>query len=127
MESLKNVIVYIDHFLIHSKTHKEHLSTLYEVLNRLINNYTKVNLSKYHFENTEVSYLGFRLTPDSIKPGNNILKAVEKAKIPDSTKEIKSFMGLCNFFRTHVMDFAPLNKATRTRKDSSYQKGPITG
>ena len=124
MESLKNVIVYIDHFLIHSKTHKEHLSTLYEVLNRLTNNYTKVNLPKYHFENTEVSYLGFGLTPDSIKPGNNILKA----KIPDSTKEIKSVMGLCNFFRTHVMDFAPLNKATRTRrKDSSYQKGPITG
>ena len=38
-------------------------------------------------------------------------------------------MGLCNFFRKHVKDFAklcaPLNKATR--KDATYKSGQITG
>ncbi len=69
------------------------------------------------------------MTPEGIKPGKDKLKAVEKAKIPASKEEIKSFVGLCNFFRTHIKDFAricvPLNKATR--KDSEYTKGPITG
>ena len=54
------------------------------------------------------------------------LKADEIAKIPQAKEEIKSFMGLCNFFRTQVQDFAklcaPLNKATR--KDSTHKKGP---
>ena len=54
---------------------------------------------------------------------------MEKARIPETKEEIKYFVGLCNFFRTQVKDFAklraPLNKATR--KDSPYKSGPITG
>jgi hypothetical protein len=76
-----------------------------------------------------VNYLGFRLTPQGIKPGKDKLKAVEKAKIPGTKEEIKSFVGLCNFFRIYIKDFAricePLNKATR--KDSEYVRGPISG
>jgi hypothetical protein len=38
-------------------------------------------------------------------------------------------VGFCNFFRTHIKDFAricePLNKATR--EEAEYTKGPITG
>ena len=129
MDKLTNAIVYIDDILIHSKTHDSHLVTLDEVLQRLTDNNMKINLAKCHFGNTEVSYLGFRLTPEGITPGKDKLKAVEKAKIPETKEEIKSFVGLCNFFRTHVQGFAklcaPLNKATR--KDSTYKSGPITG
>jgi hypothetical protein len=67
-----------------------------------------------------VSYLGFTLTPDGIKPGKNKLKAIKDAKPPSDIKTILSFVGLCNFFRTHIKDFAliaaPLFKLTR--KDS---------
>ena len=86
MDKLKNVIVYIDDLLIHSKTHDDHLVTLDEELQRLTDNNMKINLAKCHFGNTEVSYLGFRLTPEGITPGKDKLKAVEKAKIPE-TKE----------------------------------------
>ena len=57
MDKLKNVIVYIDDLLIHSKTHEDHLVTLDEVLQRLTDNNMKINLAKCHFGNTEVSYL----------------------------------------------------------------------
>ena len=50
----------------------------------------------------EVSYLGFRLTPEGITPGKDKLKAVEEAKIPETKEEIKSFVGRCNIFRKHV-------------------------
>jgi hypothetical protein len=98
-------------------------------MTRLSDNNMKINIAKCFFGNTEVNYLGFRLTPQGIKPGKDKLKAVEKAKVPASKQEIKSFVGLCNFFRSHIKDFAdicePLNKATR--KDSDYTKGPIEG
>jgi hypothetical protein len=54
----------------------------------------------------EVNYLRFRLTPSGIKPGKDKLKAVENVKIPQTKEEIKSFVGLCNFFRTHIKDLA---------------------
>ena len=89
----------------------------------------KINLAKCNFGNKQVSYLGFRLTLGGITPGKDKLKAVEKVKIPETKEEIKSFVGQCNFFRTHVKDSAKLcehlNKAAR--KDSPYKSGPITG
>jgi hypothetical protein len=75
-------------------------------MSRLADNNMKINVAKCVFGNTEVNYLGFRLTPQGIKPGKDKLKAVEKAKIPATREEIKSFLGLCNFFRTHIKNFA---------------------
>ncbi len=87
----------------------------------------KINLEKCVFGNKEVSYLGFTLTPEGIKPGKNKLKAIKDAKPPTDVKTIRSFVGLCNFFRTHIKDFAliaaPLFKLTR--KDSGYKSGPL--
>ena len=66
----------------------------------------KIKLAKCHFGNTAVPYLGFRLMPDGITPAKDKLKAVETAKILETKEEIKYFVGLCNYFRTHVKDFA---------------------
>jgi hypothetical protein len=46
------------------------------------------------FGNKEVSYLGFTLTPEGIKPGKNKLKAIKDAKLPTDVKTICSFVGL---------------------------------
>jgi len=74
-----------------------------------------------------VSYLGFTLTPEGIKPGKNKLKVIKDAKPPTDVKTICSFVGLCNFFRTHIIFFAiiaaPLFRLTR--KDSGYKGGPL--
>jgi hypothetical protein len=63
LDKIKNVIVYIDDVLIHSKTHDQHLETLEAVFQRLQKYGMKINLDKCFFGNTEVSYLGFVLTP----------------------------------------------------------------
>jgi hypothetical protein len=74
-----------------------------------------------------VSYLGFTLTPEGIKLGKNKLKAIKDARPPKDIKTIQSFVGLCNFFMTHIMAFAliaaPLFKLKK--KDSGYKSGPL--
>ena len=127
MRDIPNVIVYIDDLLIHSKTHEEQLEYLEKVLIRLQENHMKLNIEKCFFGNTEVSYLGFVLTPEGIKPGKDKLKAIKNAQPPTDMKAVRSFIGLCNFFRTHIKNFslvsAPLTKLTR--KDSGYNGGPL--
>jgi len=74
------------------------------------------------YSETKKSYLGFTLMPEGIKPGKNKLQANKDAKPPTDIKTIQSFIELCNFFLTHIKDFAliaaPLFKLTR--KDSGY-------
>jgi hypothetical protein len=84
-------------------------------------------LDKCVFGKQEVSYLGFTLTPEGIKPGCNKLQAIRDARPPITIKMVRSFVGLCNFFRTHIKDLAviaaPLFKVTR--KDSGYKSSPL--
>jgi Reverse transcriptase (RNA-dependent DNA polymerase) len=118
--NISNVIVYIEDLLVHTQTQEEHIKVLDKVLERLHTNNLKINLDKCFFSNKGVSYLGFTLTPAGIKPGKNKLKAIKDAKPPSDVKTICSFVGLCNFFRTHIKNFAfiaaPLFRLTR--KDS---------
>ncbi len=127
LRGLQNTLIYIDDVLIHTDTHKKHLEALEQVLMRLHQHHLKINLDKCLFGDQQVSYLGFTLTPNGIKPGKAKLKAIQLATAPNDVKAIWSFVGLCNFFRNHIQGFAitaaPLFKLTR--QDSGYLSGPL--
>ncbi len=101
MDKIKNLIVYIDNLLVHSQTYERHLQSLEPVMQRLKENNMKINLSKCFCRNTEVNYLGFRLTPTDKKPCKDKLKPLETANIPQTKEKIKCFAGLCIFLHSH--------------------------
>ncbi len=76
----------------------------------------KTNISKCEFGSNNVNYLGYRLTPLGILPGADKLKAERNSEPPKNVHEVRQFMGLCNFFRSHSRNFAqigsPLHKLT---------------
>jgi hypothetical protein len=72
-----NIIVYIDDLLVHSKTQKEHSQQLIQLFSRLRNVGLKAKLLKCTLGANNVQYLGFRLTPEGILPGEDKLRAVK--------------------------------------------------
>jgi hypothetical protein len=62
----------------------------------------KANLNKCKFGSNNVSYLGYRLTPPGILPGADKLKAEQNSEQPKNVHEVRQFMGLGNFFGSHV-------------------------
>ena len=107
-KNLDKVIVYIDDLIVHTKSHDEHRRYLQKLFHRLRFYQLKLNLSKCFFGATNVSCLGYRLTPEGILPGSDKLQAIRDAKLPTSLSEVRAFLGLCNFFRSHVRRFAAL-------------------
>jgi hypothetical protein len=98
VNGIASIIMYINNLLVHSSTHEEHLATLNQVLKFLVQHNIKINLQKCVFGIKEVSYLGFYLTEEGIKPSMDKLKAVKNASLPSSVHEVRQFLGLCNFF-----------------------------
>ncbi len=118
LRNINNVLVYIDDVLLHTATHEEHLQVLEKVFERLHQNHLKVNLDKCVFGNKEVSYLGFMLTPEGIKPGRNKLQAIRDARPPTNIKMVRSFVGLCNFKQPQQQK----NSGPRTHQNNSEEE-----
>ncbi len=68
INGITNIIIYIENLLVHSATHEEHLATLNQVLKCLVQHSIKINLQKCILGSKKVSYLGFCLTEEGIKP-----------------------------------------------------------
>jgi len=118
---LANVIMYIDNLLVHSATHPEYITALDNVLQWLVQHRIKINLQKCFFVSKEVSYFGFRLTEQGILPVTDKIKAIINTLPPTNVHEVWQFLGLCNFFRCHVHNFAQLTTplTALTKKECS--------
>ena len=127
MQGIPNVITYIDDVLIYSPTPEGALSTLEAVLKRLRKHNLKVNLAKSTILAAKTNYLGHVLSSEGIAPGADKAQAILDAKPPHSVKQLKSFLGMINYFRSFVRHFA--HQAGKlyalTRQDSPWKGGPL--
>jgi hypothetical protein len=127
VHGLTNIIVYIDDLIVHSSSHDKHLRQLDALFSRLAVHNLKVKLKKCVFGSHQVQYLCFLLSEDGICLGTDKLKAVSHAQPPKTVKEVRQFLGLCNFFCTHVRNFAQISTplTALTRKDATWINNPL--
>lgn len=85
-------LVYLDDIIIFSVSLQEHINRVKKVFERLRNSNFKIQLDKSEFLRKEVEYLDHVITP-GVRPNLNRVKAIMKFPIPNSQKEIKSFLG----------------------------------
>lgn len=102
----KGVYCYMDDLIIHSSTLTEHTEILSEVLDRLIRNNLKLKISKSLFLRKSVKYLGFIISDMGIKVDDEKTRCIKEFKQPKNIKELQRFLGMCNYFRTHIRGYS---------------------
>ena len=127
MADAENVITYLDDVLIHSKNHRLHLKHLCTAVDRIGAANLRLNPAKCTFGASKVEYLGHTLTDQGIRPGTDKAKAVAEASVPSSLKQLRSFLGLANYFRQYIPNYSRIASPLHalTQKDSAWKNGPL--
>ncbi|XP_059307043.1 uncharacterized protein LOC132058603 [Lycium ferocissimum] len=117
------IIVFIDDILVYSKNREDHANHLRITLTTLEENELYAKFSKCEFWLDSVAFLGHVVTGDGIKVDPQKIAAVKDWPRPTSATEIRSFLGLANYYRKFVEGFSsiasPLTKLTQ--KTAKFQ------
>ena len=113
----KSVLCFLDDILIYSRTEEEHLQHVRAVLRRLKERKLYGKLSKCEFMQREVEFLGHRIGADGLRVAPDKVSGVREWPQPMSVTEVRSFLGLANFYRRFVAGYAriamPLTELTK--------------
>lgn len=112
-------LVYLDDVIVVGKTFQDHLKNLEQVFRRLRDANLKLSPKKCHLFRNKVNYLGHVVSEKGIAVDSEKVDAVEKWPIPKDKHELRSFLGLCTYYRRYVPGFAniakPLTRLTENR------------
>lgn len=100
------VIVYIDDILISFVSIEDNISMIRQVLLLLKRYNFQVNYKKCAFLKTTVEYLGYIITPEGITLSSRHVEAVKNFPRPRRILEVQRFLGLTNYFRKFIKDYA---------------------
>ena len=106
--SVPFALVYLDDILVFSKTEAEHLEHLRHVLGLIRENQLYCKLSKCSFFQRELEYLGHLVGAQGVRVNPAKVTAVEQFPRPKNVSELRSFLGLANYFRKFIRDYAKI-------------------
>lgn len=105
------VIIYIDDILIPSVTVEDNINVLRKVLILLKQYKFKPNFQKCSFLKTTIEYLGYVISPSGILLSPRHTDAVRNFPLPKKLVEVRRFLGLINFFRCFIPNYATIAKS----------------
>ena len=115
----EKIVVFIDDVMIAIETEKGHNEIVEEVLRRLEENDLFVKPEKYVWKVREVGFFGVIIREDGVRMEKEKVQRVIEWPIPKSIKDVQKFLGLANYYRRFVKDFAkivrPLHEITRKK------------
>ena len=106
----KTCLVYLDDMMVMGRNFREHLENFQEVFGRIRNAYLKLNPKKCLLFQKEVKFLGHVVSSDGIQTDPDKISAVRDWPKPSNIHELRSFLGICTYYRRFVEGFADIAK-----------------
>ncbi|GFX73319.1 retrovirus-related Pol polyprotein from transposon 17.6 [Trichonephila clavipes] len=101
-------LCYLDDIIVFSETFEDHLIRLRLVLKCLQEAGLKLNSKKCLFAAQEVKILDHLVSSNGVRPDPDKIKAVRNFPTPKNIHDIRSFLGLCSYFRRFIKGFCYL-------------------
>lgn len=108
---------YVDDIINYAKTFTELLQVLEKLFIRLKTAGFKLKPSKCKFGYTQLKILGQIVSGEGVQPDPKSLDPIKKFPIPKTIRNVRSFLGMCNFFRKFINKYseiaAPITDLTK--------------
>ncbi len=119
-------MVYLDDILIYGATFEEVMNRFETVLVRLCTAGLKLKPKKCNLFRTEVLFLGYKISCNGIHTDPAKIKSVKEFPVPTDTNGVRKFLGLTNYYRKFVENYAKtayslnrlLDQGTSTKKNN---------
>jgi hypothetical protein len=105
---------YADDVIIYSSgTREDHFEKVRTVLRKLWDGGLYLDPGKSEFAQKKIKYLGFIVYADGkgVGPDPEKLEAVRNWKAPRTQKEVRRFLGFCNYYRMFIEDYSEIATA----------------
>ena len=104
----KSVLAFLDDVLVLGKNFDDHLNNLREVLERFRHNNLKLKPKKCSLFQTEIKFLGRKVSGDSVSVDPASIECVRDWPTPECTRDVERFLGFVNYNREHIPNLAEM-------------------
>ena len=108
LDGIPFVLVRIDDVLMTAESDWDHFIVLIKVLVSLENSGLTVNLKKCNFFCNQVTFCGYTICKEGVRPMQSNVEAVLNAPEPTNVSEVKSFMGMLNYYQNYLPSLASI-------------------
>jgi len=99
--------VYMDDIVIHTDgMEEEHEAIVHKWLDKLEELSLFLKPSKCEFHKKEVEYLGMIVSNGAVRMDPIKVQGITQWLTPSCVKDVRSFLGFCNFYRAFISDFS---------------------
>ncbi|KAJ7995326.1 hypothetical protein DPEC_G00243390 [Dallia pectoralis] len=106
LSGVPGVLCYLDDILVTGKDEEEHLRNLDATLKRLRDYGLRVRKDKCAFFQSSIEYLGHVIDAQGLHKAPSKVKAILDAPVPQNVSQLRSFLGLLNYYGRFVPSLA---------------------
>ncbi|UYV77837.1 hypothetical protein LAZ67_15002540 [Cordylochernes scorpioides] len=119
-------MVYLDDVIVYGRDIREHNERLTNVLECFRGASLSLKPSKCRFAYQKLPILGHVVSENGVEPATDKIEAVKEFPIPKNVKQVRSFLGLCGYYRRFIKNFSKISKPLTclTEKDKKFVIGP---
>ena len=112
-EDIPGVEVIVDDLLVWGEDDEQHDTRLAKVLEGARSRNLKLNKTKCHIKQPEISYFGHTLSKDGLKPDQKKTEAITAMPTPKSTEELQQFLGMLTYLAKFIPNLSQVASPLR--------------